>query len=374
MKLPRRRFLHLAAGAAASPAVLRRAHAQSYPAKPVHLLVGFAPGGGNDIAARLIGHWLSERLGQQFIVENRPGAGSNIATEAVVRAAPDGYTLLLVAVANATNATLYDKLNFNFIRDIAPVAGLLRVPNLVEVHPSVPARTLPEFIAYAKANPGKVNMGSGGSGGPVHMTGELFNMMAGLKMQHVPYRGEAPALNDLIGGQVDVVFGSVPASIQYVRAGKLRALAVTTSTRSELLPDLPTVAEFVPGYEFQHLVRHRCAQEHARRDRRSVEPRDQRLPRRSDAEGKDGRSRRHGDRRLSRGFQRAHRSGHREVGQSGEVREHQAGVIRLDAQCVARYRSRAADGGDADQMICSIRKHENENGRTRSCAGSRSSC
>ena len=249
MKLPRRRFLHLAAGAAASPAVLRRAHAQSYPAKPVHLLVGFAPGGGNDIAARLIGHWLSERLGQQFIVENRPGAGSNIATEAVVRAAPDGYTLLLVAVANATNATLYDKLNFNFIRDIAPVAGLLRVPNLVEVHPSVPARTLPEFIAYAKANPGKVNMGSGGSGGPVHMTGELFNMMAGLKMQHVPYRGEAPALNDLIGGQVDVVFGSVPASIQYVRAGKLRALAVTTSTRSELLPDLPTVAEFVPGYK-----------------------------------------------------------------------------------------------------------------------------
>ena len=249
MKLPRRRFLHLAAGAAASPAVLRRAHAQSYPARPVHLLVGFAPGGGNDIAARLIGHWLSERLGQQFIVENRPGAGSNIATEAVVRAAPDGYTLLLVAVANATNATLYDRLNFNFIRDIAPVAGLLRVPNLVEVHPSVPARTLPEFIAYARANPGTVNMGSGGSGGPVHMTGELFNMMAGLKMQHVPYRGEAPALNDLIGGQVQVVFGSVPASIEYVRAGKLRALAVTTSTRSELLPDVPTVGESVPGYE-----------------------------------------------------------------------------------------------------------------------------
>jgi tripartite-type tricarboxylate transporter receptor subunit TctC len=215
----------------------------------VHVIVGFAPGGGNDIAARLISHWLSERLGQQFIVENRPGAGSNIATEAVVRAAPDGYTLLLVAVANATNATLYDKLNFNFIRDIAPVAGLLRVPNLVEVHPSVPARTLPEFIAYAKANPGKINMGSGGSGGPVHMTGELFNMMAGLKMQHVPYRGEAPALNDLIGGQVQVVFGSVPASIQYVRAGKLRALAVTTSARSELLPELPTVAEFVPGFE-----------------------------------------------------------------------------------------------------------------------------
>jgi tripartite-type tricarboxylate transporter receptor subunit TctC len=250
MQLRRRRFLHLVAGAAALPAVSRGTRAQSsYPTKPVRVLVGFAPGGGNDIAARLISHWLSERLGQQFIVENRPGAGSNIATEAVVRAAPDGYTLLLVAVSNATNATLYDKLNFNFIRDIAPVAGLLRVPNLVEVHPSVPAQTLPEFIAYAKANPGKINMGSGGSGGPVHMTGELFNMMAGLKMQHVPYRGEAPALNDLIGGQVDVVFGSVPASIQYIRAGKLRALAVTTATRSELLPDVPTVAEFVPGYE-----------------------------------------------------------------------------------------------------------------------------
>jgi tripartite-type tricarboxylate transporter receptor subunit TctC len=249
MQLPRRRFLHMVAGAAL-PAVSRVARAQSsYPTKPVRVLVGFAPGGGNDIAARLISHWLSERLGQQFIVENRPGAGSNIATETVVRAPADGHTLLLVAVANATNATLYDRLNFNFIRDIAPVAGLLRVPNLVEVHPSVPAQTLPELIAYARANPGKINMGSGGSGGPVHVTGELFNMMAGLKMQHVPYRGEAPALNDLIGGQVQVVFGSVPASIQYVRAGKLRALAVTTATRSELLPDLPTVAEFMPGYE-----------------------------------------------------------------------------------------------------------------------------
>jgi tripartite-type tricarboxylate transporter receptor subunit TctC len=249
MRLPRRRFLQLAAAATAFPSVSRIARAQSYPAKPVRVIVGFAPGGGNDIAARLISHWLSQRLGQQFIVENRPGAGSNIATEAVVRAPPDGYTLLLVAVSNAANATLYDKLSFNFIRDIAPVAGVLRVPNLVEVHPSVPVQTLPEFIAYAKANPGKVNMGSGGSGGPVHMTGELFNMMAGLKMQHVPYRGEAPALNDLIGGQVQVVFGSVPASIEYVRAGKLRALAVTTSTRSELLPDVPTVAESVPGYE-----------------------------------------------------------------------------------------------------------------------------
>ena len=328
MRLPRRRFLQLIAGATACSAVPRVASAQSYPRKPVHVIVGFAPGGGNDIAARLISHWLSERLGQQFIVENRPGAGSNIATEAVVRAAPDGYTLLLVAVANATNATLYDKLNFNFIRDIAPVAGLLRVPNLVEVHPSVPARTLPEFIAYAKANPGKINMGSGGSGGPVHMTGELFNMMAGLKMQHVPYRGEAPALNDLIGGQVQVVFGSVPASIQYVRAGKLRALAVTTSARSELLPELPTVAEFVPGFEFQHLVRHWRAQERARRDHRTAQRRDQRGARRSDVEDENGGPRRRGDRRLSRRFQRAHRRRHGEMGQGGQVREHQAGLIR----------------------------------------------
>ncbi len=238
----------------------------------MRLIVGFAAGGGNDIAARLISHWLSERLGQQFIVENRPGAGSNIATEAVVRAAPDGYTLLLVAVSNATNATLYDKLSFNFIRDIAPVAGVLRVPNLVEVHPSVPAQTLPEFIAYAKANPGKVNMGSGGSGGPVHMTGELFNMMAGLKMQHVPYRGEAPALNDLIGGQVQVVFGSVPASIR-IRQGRQAARACGDHIDPLGAAAGPADRRRVrAGLRVQHLVRHRRAQEHARRDRRSVEP------------------------------------------------------------------------------------------------------
>jgi tripartite-type tricarboxylate transporter receptor subunit TctC len=229
--------------------VSRFAWAQAYPERPVHIWVGYAPGGGNDIAARLIGQWLSERLGQRFIIENRPGAGTNIATEAAVRSPADGYTLLLVSLANATNATLYDKLNYDFIRDIAPVAGLLRVPNLVAVCPSVPAQTLPEFIAYAKANSGKVNMGSGGTGGPVHMTGALFNIMTGIEMQHVPYRGEALALADLISGQVQVVFGSIPASIQFVRAGKLRALAVTTTTRAEVLPHLPTVAEFVPGYE-----------------------------------------------------------------------------------------------------------------------------
>jgi tripartite-type tricarboxylate transporter receptor subunit TctC len=220
-----------------------------YPSRPVRIIVGFAAGGGSDILARIFAQWLSDRLGQSFVVENRTGAASNVATEAVVRAAPDGCTLLLASSGNAINATLYDNLNFVFERDIAPVSGMLRVPNLVVVHPSVPARSLPEFIAFARANPGKVNMGSGGSGGPVHMTGELFKLMTGLKMQHVPYRGEAAALLDLIGGQVQVVFGSMPASLQYIRGGQLRALAVTTATRSDVLPELPPVADFVPGYE-----------------------------------------------------------------------------------------------------------------------------
>ena len=249
MKVSRRRLLRLAASVVTLPVVSRFAWAQGYPERPVHILVGYAPGGGNDIAARLIGQWLSERLGQPFIIENRPGAGSNIATEAVVRAPADGYTLLLTSLANAANATLYDKLSYDFMRDVAPVAAVLRVPNLVAVHPSVPVETLADFIAYAKTNPGKINMGSGGAGGPVHMTGALFNLMAGLNMQHVPYRGEALALADLIAGQVQVVFASMPASLQYIRAGKVRALAVTTTTRTEVLPDLPIVADFVPGYE-----------------------------------------------------------------------------------------------------------------------------
>jgi tripartite-type tricarboxylate transporter receptor subunit TctC len=249
MKLPRRNFLHLAAGAAALSAVSRFASAQTYPSHPVRLLVGFAAGGGVDIVARLIGQWLSERLGQQFIIENRPGAGTNIATEAVVRAPADGYTLLLVNVANAVNATLYDNLIFNFIRDVAPVAGIMVVPNVMVVHPSVPAKTVPEFIAYAKANLGKINMGSGGIGGPSHVAGELFKMMAGVDLVHVPYRGVAPALTDLIGGQVQVIFSTMTGSIEYIRTGKLRALAVTTAMRAEALPDIPTVGEFVPGYE-----------------------------------------------------------------------------------------------------------------------------
>ena len=249
MKLPRRQFLRLATGAAAIPAVSRIAWAQTYPTRPVRIVVGFPPGGGADITARLIGQWLSERLGQPFIIDNRPGAGSNIATEAVVRAPADGYTLLLVGAFNAVNATLYDKLNFNFIRDIAPVATMYYVPTVMAVHPSFPAKTVPEFIAYAKANPGKVNMGSGTTGAAMHMSGELFKIMAGIDMVHVFYRGAGPTLTDLLAGQVQVSFPTMPSAIEYVRAGKLRALAVTTATRSDALPDIPTVGEFLPGYE-----------------------------------------------------------------------------------------------------------------------------
>ncbi len=249
MKLARRRFLHLAAGAAALPAGTRFARAQAYPSRPVHIVVGFAPGGSNDILARLIGQWLSERLGQSFVIDNRPGAASNIATEAVARTAADGYTLLMVSPSNAINATLYDKLSYNFIRDIAPVAGIIREPNVMVVHPSVPARTVPEFITYAKANSGKIIMASSGNGTSVHVSGELFKMMTGVDMLHVPYRGGAPALTDLMGGQVQVMFANISSSIEYIRAGKLRPLAVTTATRSEALPELPTVGDFVPGYE-----------------------------------------------------------------------------------------------------------------------------
>ena len=249
MKLPRRQFLHLTAGAAALSAVSHFAWAQAYPTRPVRLVVGFPPGGGTDITARLIGQWLSERLGQQFVIENRPGAGSNIATEGVARAAADGYTLLLVSTAHAINATLYDRLNYNFLRDIAPVAGIIRAPNVMEVNSSLPPKSVSEFIAYAKANPGKVNYASGGNGTAQHLSGELFKMMTGVVMVHVPYRGDAPALTDLIGGQVQVMFGSIPPSVEHIRAGKLRALAVTNATRSEALPDIPTVSDFVPGYE-----------------------------------------------------------------------------------------------------------------------------
>jgi tripartite-type tricarboxylate transporter receptor subunit TctC len=249
MKLPRRNFLHLAAGAAALPAVSQFARAQAYPSRPVRIVVPFAAGGATDIIARLIGQWVSARLGQPFVIENRPGAGSNIGTEIVVNAPPDGYTLLLVGASSAINATLYEKLNFNFLRDITPVAGVISVPFIMAVNPSVPAKTVSEFIAYAKTNPGKVNMASGGNGTAGHLSGELFKMVAGVNMVHVPYRGEGPALTDMLGGQVQVMFGTMPATIEYVRAGKLRPLAVTSARRSELLPDIQPVNDFVSGYE-----------------------------------------------------------------------------------------------------------------------------
>ena len=247
--LGRRNFLHLAAVTAALPTVSRFAWAQTYPTRPVRLIVPVAPSGAYDITARLIGPWLSERLGQQFVIDNRPGGGTNIGTEAVVRAPADGYTLLLVGGASAINATLYDKLNFNFIRDIAPVAGITRAPEVMVVHPSVPAKTVPEFIAYAEANPGKLTMASGGIGSLSHVAGELFKMMAGVDLVHVPYRGQGPALTDLLGGQVQVMFAITVASIEYIKTGRLRALATTAATRSDALPDIPTVGEFVLDYE-----------------------------------------------------------------------------------------------------------------------------
>jgi tripartite-type tricarboxylate transporter receptor subunit TctC len=249
MKLPRREFLQLTAGVGTTLLAPHVARAQVYPSRPVRLVVGFTPGGAVDIIARLIGQALSERLGRPFVIENRPGAATNLATESVVRAAADGYTLLMANTAAAINATLYDKVNFNFMRDMAAIGGVMRGGYVVEVHPSFPPKTLAEFIAYAKANPGTINMGSAGSGASDHMAGELFKMMTGVHLVHVPYRGAAPALADLLGGQVQVMFGSLPPSIEYIRSGKLRGLAVTTSTRSDALPDLPTVGDFVPGYE-----------------------------------------------------------------------------------------------------------------------------
>ncbi len=249
MNVPRRRFFQLAAAAFVIPATARCALAEAYPSRPVRLLSGFAPAGGNDIIARLMGQWLTERLGQTFVIENRPGAGTNIAAELVINSPPDGYTLFVTNPSNAINATLYEKLNFNFMRDMLPVAGIAQAPSVLAINASVPARTVTEFIAHAKANPGRISMGSAGIGSTGHLAGELFKMMAGVNLIHVPYRGNAPALTDLMAGQIEVLFPSLGSSIEYVKAGKLRALAVTDATRSEAVPDLPTVAETLPGYQ-----------------------------------------------------------------------------------------------------------------------------
>jgi tripartite-type tricarboxylate transporter receptor subunit TctC len=254
MKIQRREFLHLAVGAAALPAAPQTARAQAYPTRSVRIVVPVAAGGANDVTGRLIGQWLSEHLGQQFFIENRPGAGTNVGTEAVIRAPADGYTLLIAASGAAINATLFRTLSFNFIRDTAPVASIVRVPQLMQVNPSLPVQTVPEFIAYAKANPGKIAMGSGGNGSPAHVVGEYFKLMTGTDLTHVPYRGAAPAVTDLLGGQIQVAFTEMGTSLGYIKAGKLRALAVTTATRSEALPDIPTLSEFIPGFEASQWV------------------------------------------------------------------------------------------------------------------------
>jgi tripartite-type tricarboxylate transporter receptor subunit TctC len=254
MKRPRRTFLHLVAGAAALPAVSRIAMAQTYPTRPVRIVVGFAPGGSHDILARLTGQWLSEHLGQPFIIENRPGANGNFGTETVVRSAADGYTMLTVDFPQVINTSLYDKLSFNLLRDIAPVAGVMRAPNIMVLNPSVPAKNVAEFIDYARTNPGKINFASAGKGSTSHVAGELFKMMTGVEMQHVPYRGGAPAVSDVIGGQVQLMFATLPSALEHVRAGKLRGLAVTTAMRSDQLPETPTIGDFVPSYEVSDWV------------------------------------------------------------------------------------------------------------------------
>ena len=323
MKLPRRQFLHLAAGAAVLPIVSRIAWAQAYPSRPVRLIVPIAPAGATDIVGRLIGQWLSERLGQQFVIENRPGAGTTIGTEVVVRAPADGYTLLLVSSDSAISATLYEKLSFNFIRDIAPVAGIVRLPFLMLVNPSVPAKTVPEFIAYAKANPGKINIASPGPA--PHLAGELFKTMAGLNLVHVPYRGGAPALTDLISGQVQVMFLSPAASIEYIRSGRLRALAVASATRSEVLPDIPTVGEF-----YQATRRAPGSASACRRtrppNRRQAQQGDQCRPRRSQDKGAICRPRQHSASRIARRLRQVHRRRNREVGQGYPGGQHQGRV------------------------------------------------
>jgi tripartite-type tricarboxylate transporter receptor subunit TctC len=316
----------LTAGAAALPAVSRFAWAQAYPTRPVRIIVGFPAGGNTDIIARLIGQWLNERFGQPFIIENRPGAGGNIGTEAVVRAPPDGYTLLMVGSSNVINATLYEKLNFNFIRDIAPVASIIRETIVMLVNPSVPAKTVPEFVAYAKANPGNINFASGGNGTPGHVVGELFKMMAGVNLVHVPYRGGASAMTDLLAGRVQVMFNSPSISIEHIRAGKLRALAVTTATRSEALPDVPTVGDFLSGFEASVWIGVGAPKNTPAEiiDMINKESR----PRRSQDEGPACRLGLHAARALAHRLGQTHRRRNRKVGQGDQVREHQARIVR----------------------------------------------
>ena len=326
MKLRRRTFLHLAAGVAALPAASRVVRAQAYPSRPVRIIVGFAAASGSDILARLMATWLQERFGQTFIVENRAGGGGNPGTEAVVKAPPDGYTLLKIAPANTVNDALYEKLSFNFIRDIEPIAGMARVPYVLVVNQALPVKTVPDLIAYAAANPGKLNFGSAGVGSGLHMSGELFKMMAGVQMVHVPYRGAGLAMTDLIGGRLQLMFDSTQASIPHIKAGNVRALAATTATRSPALPDLPAIGEFVPGYEFERLVRLRRAAQDAARDRREAQQGNKRHPGRSESQGAHRRAWRRGPDRLAGRLWPASRRGSRQVGQGSQGRQYQ-GVV-----------------------------------------------
>ena len=328
MKLPRRQFLHLAAGAAALPIASRLATAQTYPARPVRMVVAFAAGQSIDILARLVGQSLSDRLGQQFVIENRPGAGGNIGTEVVVRAPADGYTLLVIGANNAINATLYETLNFNLIRDIVPVAGIYSVRQVMVVNPSFPARTVAEFIAYAKANPGKVNFASAGSGSVAHATGELFKMMTGVEMQHVPYRGAPPALTDLIGGQVHVMFDNIPSSIEHIKGGRLRALAVSSPTRLDALPDVPSVSDTVAGFRDGGLCRPWRSQGDACGHHREAQRRGECGLSPTRTESANCRTRRHAAVAVGRRFRKVHRGRNREMGQSGKVLGREAGLIR----------------------------------------------
>ena len=331
MELGRRRLLALTAAAlAAAPS--RAARADAYPSRPVHWIVGFAPGGSTDILARVIGQYLSEKLGQTFIIENRPGAGSNIATEVVVNAPPDGYTLLMISPAHAVNASLYDKLSFNFLRDIAPVAGISREANVMVVSPSFPATTVPAFIAYAKANPGKVNMASSGVGTSVHVAGELFNMMAGSKMTHVPYRGAGPAITDILGGQVQVMFAAMPSAFEHVKAGRLRALAVTHGDAAADAARCPHGGGVPAGLRGELVVRHRRAAGDAAGDHRHAQPRDECGACRPAAQGAARRARRHHARGLARGVPPADRRRDGEMGEGREVLRRQAGLMVDDAQ------------------------------------------
>ena len=325
--MTRRLILRLTAGAIALPALTRTVFAQAYPTRPLRLIVPFPPGGPTDLVARPLAQSLAERLGQPVVIENRGGAGATIGTEAAVRSPPDGYTLLMAASSSAIAATLYDKLSFNFIRDIAPVAGLVRFPQVLVVHPKVPAGTIPELIAYAKANPGRLNFASPGAGTGPHVSGELFKMLTGTDMVHVPYRGVAPALTDLIAGQVQVMFVVPVGLVEHIESGKLRALAVTTTTRSRLLPQLPTVSEVVPGYEASTWFGIGAPRNTPARHRRAAQPRDQCLPGRAHDKRAPCRSRRSDAHRYASGFREARRRRDREVGQGGEVRRHQGGVI-----------------------------------------------